>query len=210
MTRHSWSFAGSVFTAATVARRPLLPTEPVLNTVPYFSSRARFMSSLVATRGFSAGAGGSGAGVGAWWVLVGVVACGAGTGSGAGSGAVSEVVVSCFALSRAVLTATAMRASTSTGLVGAGVGSGVTVAASSLVEASMLPRSSSPFWLLRVVVVWCARLVLVWRRRLIAERLYSLVVMGLVFFLGWFAGCFSCVVYSCFGAMFWVYSLFLF
>ena len=208
MTRHSCSFAGSVFTAATVARRPLLPTEPVLNTVPYFSSRARFMSSLVATRGFSAGAGGSGA----WWVLVGVVACGAGTGSDAGSG----VEVSCFTLSRAVLTASAMSASTSTGLVVCGVGSGVVVSgvtvgvASSLVEASMLPRSSSPFWLLRVVVVWCARLVLVWRRRLIAERLYSLVVMGLVFFLGWFAGCFSCVVYSCFGAMFWVYLLFLF
>ena len=133
------------------------------------------MSSLVATRGFSVGVGGSGA----WWVLVGVVACGVGVGSDAGSGVVSGVVVSCFALSRAVLTAVAMRASTSTGLVvcGAGVVSGVGVA-SSLVEASMLPRASSPFWLLRVVAVWCARLVLVWRRRLIAWRLYSLVVMG--------------------------------
>lgn len=157
------------------------------------------MSSLVATRGFSAGAGGSGAGCGVW-----------GVGSGDG------LLASCFALSSAVLTASAMSASTSTGLVVCGVGLGVVVSgvavgvASSLVEASMLPRSSSPFWLLRVVVVWCARLVLVWRRRLIAERLYSLVVMGLVFFLGWFAGCFSCVVYSCFGAMFWVYSLFLF
>lgn len=134
------------------------------------------MSSLVATRGFSVGAGVGSAGVG--------------VGVDAGAG-VWVLLFSCFASSSAVLTAAAMSASTFTGsgvvlVVGSAGGCGVSgvvgwVLASSLVEASMLPRSSSPFWSLSAFSVWMVRLVVVWRRRLIAWRLYSLVVMGWLF-----------------------------
>lgn len=136
------------------------------------------MSSLVATRGFSVGAGAGSAG--------------AGVGVDVGALVVWVLLFSCFASSRAVLTAAAMSASTFTGsgvfvfVVGSAGGCGVSgvvavVLASSLVEASMLPRSSSPFWSLRAFSVWMVRLVVVWRRRLIAWRLYSLVVMGWLF-----------------------------
>ena len=129
------------------------------------------MSSLVATRGFSVGAG---AGVGS---------AGVGVLVDAGVLVVWVLLFSCFASSSAVLTAAAMSASTFTGSAGGCGVSGVVavVLASSLVEASMLPRSSSPFWSLRAFSVWMVRLVVVCRRRLIAWRLYSLVVMGWLF-----------------------------